>query len=124
MYGRFEIKSVPHSLFTADRKDIPGGEIKSVPHSLSTADGKDIPGGEGKSDLVEIITKQFHTQKRKIIVLNVTFLIQQHPLPACIKTCEDISGLIIDKLKKNSNTHDDLHVVFDTYISNSLKTAT
>lgn len=115
--GEYEFGVVPRSLFAADGSILLEKQKSKVVTLLRNQASADIARSE-----LNIIDAQHRT---KVLILDGMAMVNALPKEKCsdfpIKTCQDLATLFIRQLVSKCHGYDEVRLVFDRYVTNSLK---
>ena len=114
--GKFELSTVPRSLFTVD------GSLHKA------RDKVDIASEIRKlySDEIErnIVTDDNPSQEKVIIIYAIANVNQINIKKSKIKSCADFAEVFVDRILDESFIYNEVRVIFDSYVKGSLKAQT
>ncbi|KAK5903111.1 hypothetical protein CgunFtcFv8_006920 [Champsocephalus gunnari] len=135
--GNYEFTLTPRALFASNGKILPCHDKSKLISLLEKLTREDVPhedhqlpqtGSTTHQDAMDtgfIDTTSTDQPSRKIALVDGMVLVQRlSKKPATVVTVKDLSGCFNDRLMSLSRDYDEIILVFDTYRTDSLKSAT
>ena len=105
-------------------------EFTAIPRSLFTSDGLlNIPTDKSEIMLATEIQADTtipvnNSEVSKVAVIDGMVEVQSLKKDASVKTCSDLGKLFASKMRKKTSSYDEVRILFDRYLDNSLKDQT
>ncbi|XP_057300399.1 uncharacterized protein LOC130631667 [Hydractinia symbiolongicarpus] len=112
--GNFEFSVVPKALFSADGIPLACLDKLKLIHGIEelASKGQTTNGLSGE------------VETNKVIIIDGMAVVNQTPKTPAVKTCKDFASAFTERVLQISRGCDEIRLVFDCYIENSLKART
>ncbi|XP_057308922.1 uncharacterized protein LOC130647177 [Hydractinia symbiolongicarpus] len=112
--GNFEFSVVPKALFSADGIPLACLDKSKLIHGMEelASKGQTTNGLSGE------------VETNKVIIIDGMAVVNQTPKTPAVKTCKDFASAFTERVLQISRGCDEIRLVFDRYIENSLKART
>ena len=108
--GEYEFTAIPRSLFTSDG-------LLNIPTDKSEI----MSATEIQADTTMPVS---NSEISKVAVIDGMVEVQSLKKDGSVKTCSDLGKIFASKMLKKTNSHDEIRILFDRYLDNSLKDQT